>query len=142
MPADAPLMEEGLDSLGAVDLGRALQDATGVEMPATLVFDYPTVAAIAGFVDGMRNALGTNSSDRKTVHADKHKSDQMLRQSVDVALSGVHLDQTTSDSAALALSRPTCRTPATLDSRVGATRAPDACKPLPVNRFDADSLGV
>ena len=36
-------------------------------MPATLVFDYPTVAAIAGFVDGMRNVLGTNSSDRKTV---------------------------------------------------------------------------
>ncbi|XP_022840662.1 Polyketide synthase, KR, partial [Ostreococcus tauri] len=48
--SDASLMEEGLDSLAAVELGGALQRDTGVTMPATLAFDYPTITAICGFV--------------------------------------------------------------------------------------------
>jgi acyl carrier protein len=51
--SDAPLMEEGLDSLSAVQLGNALHEASGVAMPATLMFDYPTTAAIAEYVAGL-----------------------------------------------------------------------------------------
>lgn len=47
---DAPLMEEGLDSLSAVELGNALQDAVGIPMPATLVFDYPSATAIVAYI--------------------------------------------------------------------------------------------
>ncbi|CAL6311131.1 unnamed protein product [Bathycoccus prasinos] len=47
---DASLMDEGMDSLAAVELGSALQTATGTSMPATLAFDYPTIDAIVGFV--------------------------------------------------------------------------------------------
>jgi acyl carrier protein len=48
--ADAPFMDAGLDSLGAIELRRALQVATGEVLPVTLVFEAPTARQIANFV--------------------------------------------------------------------------------------------
>ena len=44
---DEPLMDAGLDSLGAVELRNGLAKAAVVELPSTLVFDYPSVGALA-----------------------------------------------------------------------------------------------
>lgn len=45
-----PLSEAGVDSLGAVELRNKLEASLGVELPATVTFDYPTTAALASFL--------------------------------------------------------------------------------------------
>jgi acyl carrier protein len=52
-----PLNELGLDSLMAVELRNVLSASIGRPLPATLLFDYPTVDALAAFIG--RDLLGT-----------------------------------------------------------------------------------
>ncbi len=52
-----PLPHYGLDSIDAVTLAGDLEDWLNVDLPSTLLWDYPTVAAIAGFLEEQLDAM-------------------------------------------------------------------------------------
>jgi tetratricopeptide (TPR) repeat protein/acyl carrier protein len=58
LAGDTPLMDAGLDSLASVEFQNTLaKEFQGVNLPSTLVFDFPTPAQISEFIyNGLRDA--------------------------------------------------------------------------------------
>ena len=53
-----PLMSVGLDSLGSVELVNMLSRRVGLQLPSSLVFDYPTVTAIVQHIESRIRGAG------------------------------------------------------------------------------------
>ena len=67
IPPERPLGELGVDSLAAMEMRYRLGSLAGVQMPITLVFDYPTSAALAGFL--LAEVNSEEKQEREVAHA-------------------------------------------------------------------------
>ncbi|MFJ9813569.1 SDR family NAD(P)-dependent oxidoreductase [Streptomyces sp. NPDC101158] len=61
-----PFSEVGFDSLGAIELRNALGASTGLRLPSSLIFDYPTPAALADHVLALLAPTGTEETAEET----------------------------------------------------------------------------
>ncbi|MFE7740875.1 SDR family NAD(P)-dependent oxidoreductase [Nocardia sp. NPDC057455] len=74
-----PLRELGLDSMMAVELRNALSADLGVRLPATLLFDHPTVAAVSEEIArlGAKSAPGPTAREQAAQRPTTRTSEQL-----------------------------------------------------------------
>ncbi|MEU7909385.1 type I polyketide synthase, partial [Actinoplanes sp. NPDC049118] len=68
--------ELGFDSLTAVEMRNRLSAATGVRLPATLVFDHPTASAVADFL--LAEVFGGGAGESAPVAAGRPVDDEPI----------------------------------------------------------------
>ncbi|MFG3056963.1 type I polyketide synthase, partial [Kitasatospora sp. NPDC048239] len=68
--ADRLFQELGFDSLTALELRNQLNGTTGLQLPATLIFDYPTPTALARFLAGELLGSKTAATTVRTTAVD------------------------------------------------------------------------
>ena len=113
-----PLMAAGLDSLAATELRSALQRVTGVPLPATMVFDHPTVAAMTARIAAWLTPEGVTRIDASPS-------------------AQPHIEGRFAAAELLAVTASDMRLPC-----CGAVtlRAVDTCAVVPLQRWDAEAL--
>ena len=67
IPADQPFMEAGLDSLGAVELRNGLASKYGMDLPASLLFDYPSVASLSSYLADILQPSSASTREGQSV---------------------------------------------------------------------------
>jgi phthiocerol/phenolphthiocerol synthesis type-I polyketide synthase B len=76
----AGFFQFGMDSLMSVTLQRSLSEALGQTMPASVIFDYPTVAALAGYLATILPELIEAAEQEDVDEYDDFTEDELLQQ--------------------------------------------------------------
>ena len=71
LAADTPLMSAGLDSIAATALATTLAQRVDAELPQTVLFDHPTIRAVASFLASI--------APTAAVGQDKNRGEAMLK---------------------------------------------------------------
>jgi phthiocerol/phenolphthiocerol synthesis type-I polyketide synthase B len=76
----AGFFQSGMDSLMSVTLQRALSDSLGETLPASVVFDYPTVEALSAYLATLLPELVEAAEDDDVDAYDDFSDDELLKQ--------------------------------------------------------------
>jgi Phosphopantetheine attachment site len=76
--------QSGLDSLGAVELRNALSAKFGTDLPATVVFDYPTLNAMMEFIASLAAARAPAAEETRA-HRRQQAPDSVAATTSDIA---------------------------------------------------------
>ncbi|MFR9770689.1 SDR family NAD(P)-dependent oxidoreductase [Nocardia sp. SC052] len=154
-----PLRELGLDSMMAVELRNALSADLGMRLPATLLFDHPTVAAVSeeiarlGATSAPGRTAGQQAEQRPTTRISEQLTAPVYPTKLPVTPSTPNVSQLTAREAelapddyadAIAIVGVGCRYP-------GGVRGPadlwrllttetDAVTEVPAHRWDVDAV--
>ena len=60
---EEPLIGAGLDSIASLELRTKLQDMLGVQLPVTLLHDYPSISSLRSLVDTTSQTLSSQDGD-------------------------------------------------------------------------------
>jgi acyl carrier protein len=138
---DDALMAAGLDSLGAVELKNALERRAGMELPSTLVFDYPTVNALAAYLALKLPSIGTPAP------ADADAQQQALVAAAGDSFYHDHGDEFVPSQLQPAAPRPPAQRLVGISELVSRSAGDallqlcpsDQPRPVPVERWDAEA---
>ena len=141
--SDAPLMEAGLDSLGAVEFRSRLSSHLGdIKLPETLIFDFPTLRQVEAHVCDVLNACSTQAGAGGKAMIRGAALQQLLQQlSTTPRQEHAPLAPLTAASASAPIVHAaTCRLGGGVDSPTSlwgaSTAAQDAVATVPERRWD------
>jgi phthiocerol/phenolphthiocerol synthesis type-I polyketide synthase B len=76
----AGFFQSGMDSLMSVTLQRALSDSLGEKLPASVVFDYPTVEALSDYLATILPEVAETAEDESADDYEDFSDDELLKE--------------------------------------------------------------